>query len=50
MKLRETTRISLSALLANRSRTALTMLGLIIGVAAVIMLVSIGNGDRKSVV
>jgi putative ABC transport system permease protein len=49
MKLRETTRISLSALLANRSRTALTMLGLIIGVAAVIMLVSIGNGVRKFV-
>lgn len=49
MKLRETMRISLSALLANRSRTALTMLGLIIGVAAVILLVSIGNGVRTFV-
>lgn len=49
MKFRETIRISLSALLANRSRTALTMLGLIIGVAAVILLVSIGNGVRTFV-
>jgi putative ABC transport system permease protein len=49
MRFFETVRISASALLANRSRTALTMLGLIIGVAAVIMLVSIGNGVRTFV-
>jgi putative ABC transport system permease protein len=49
MRFFETVRISASALLATRSRTALTMLGLIIGVAAVIMLVSIGNGVRTFV-
>ena len=35
---------ALDALLANKLRAVLTMLGVIIGVAAVIALVSIGNG------
>ena len=33
-----------SALLANRLRSILTMLGMIIGVAAVIVMLAIGNG------
>ena len=37
-------RISIKALKTNKSRAFLTMLGIIIGVAAVILLVSIGNG------
>jgi len=37
-------KVSFKALKANKSRTLLTMLGIIIGVAAVILLVSIGNG------
>ncbi len=49
MGLREAVRIALRALRANRLRSALTMLGIIIGVSAVILLVAIGNGVQKSV-
>jgi putative ABC transport system permease protein len=38
---------ALKALLRNKSRTILTMLGVIIGVAAVIAMVSIGKGAQK---
>lgn len=47
MELAETLRISLDALAANKVRSALTMLGVIIGVAAVIVLVSLGGGARQ---
>lgn len=47
MSYREIIRLSLEALRANTFRTALTMLGMIIGVAAVILLVSIGNGTKN---
>lgn len=43
-KLSEILRIALLALRANKMRSALTMLGVIIGVASVILLVSIGSG------
>ena len=36
-----------SALLANRLRSSLTMLGMIIGVAAVILMLAIGGGVQK---
>ncbi|HKR49325.1 MAG TPA: ABC transporter permease [Pseudonocardiaceae bacterium] len=49
MSLREAVRIALRGLRANRLRSALTMLGIIIGVAAVILLVAIGNGVQTSV-
>ncbi|MGH3996828.1 MAG: ABC transporter permease [Pseudonocardiaceae bacterium] len=49
MSLREAVRIALRALRANRLRSALTMLGIIIGVAAVVLLVAIGNGVQSSV-
>ncbi len=39
-------RIALLALRRNKMRTALTMLGIIIGVGAVIAMVSIGNGAK----
>mgnify|MGYP001193875872 CR=1 FL=1 len=39
-------RIALNALTRNKLRTVLTMLGIIIGVGAVIAMVSIGNGAR----
>lgn len=42
----ETMRLSKDALLSNKMRSLLTMLGVIIGVASVIMLVSIGEGAR----
>ena len=38
-----------SALLANRLRSALTMLGMIIGVAAVILMLAIGGGVQQQV-
>jgi putative ABC transport system permease protein len=44
MKLLATVRIALSALRVNRFRSALTMLGIIIGVAAVIAMVAVGSG------
>ena len=39
-----------SSLTANKLRTGLTMLGIIIGVAAVIAMLAIGNGARASIV
>jgi len=44
MKLLATVRIALDALKANKMRSALTMLGIIIGVAAVIAMVAVGSG------
>jgi putative ABC transport system permease protein len=42
-------RMAVTALLRNRSRSILTMLGVVIGVAAVIVTVAIGTGARTSV-
>lgn len=49
MNFLESIRVSLRALRANKLRTALTMLGIIIGVAAVIAMVGIGNGATASI-
>ncbi|MBV8541069.1 MAG: ABC transporter permease [Pseudonocardiales bacterium] len=49
MNLREALLIALRGLRAHRLRSALTMLGLIIGVAAVIVLFACGQGVRNSV-
>ncbi|MGH3849869.1 MAG: ABC transporter permease, partial [Pseudonocardiaceae bacterium] len=49
MSLREAFLIALRGVRAHRLRSALTMLGLIIGISAVIFLVAIGNGVQKSV-
>ncbi|MGH3985202.1 MAG: ABC transporter permease [Pseudonocardiaceae bacterium] len=49
MNLREALRIAMRGLRANRLRSALTMLGIIFGVAAVIVLVALGNGLKTSV-
>jgi putative ABC transport system permease protein len=43
----ESLKIALAALGANKVRSGLTMLGIIIGVASVILLVSIGSGLQK---
>ncbi len=45
----QTVRMALSALIRNRSRSLLTMLGVVIGVAAVIVTVAIGTGAKTSV-
>src|SRR6187401_2198728 len=44
-----TFRIAFKALSRNKMRTSLTMLGMIIGVAAVITLVALGNGAQSVV-
>jgi putative ABC transport system permease protein len=49
MELLETMKIALRALARNKLRSALTMLGIIIGVGAVIAMVGIGNGAQKEV-
>ena len=45
----ETVRVALEALVRNRARSLLTMLGVIIGVAAVVVTVAIGTGAKTSV-
>ncbi|HLI96342.1 MAG TPA: ABC transporter permease [Candidatus Baltobacteraceae bacterium] len=47
--MKTTLKIAMDALLRNRARSLLTMLGVIIGVAAVIVTVAIGAGARISV-
>jgi putative ABC transport system permease protein len=47
MKVIEAIRIAMRALAANKLRSVLTMLGIIIGVGAVIALMSIGRGVPK---
>src|SRR6202171_6462346 len=42
-------RVAFRALVRNKRRAALTMLGIIVGVAAVIAMVSIGQGAQASV-
>ena len=49
MLFKETLHMALVALWANKMRSILTMLGIIIGVGAVIAMVSIGMGVRKQV-
>ncbi|MGW5349441.1 ABC transporter permease [Streptomyces sp. NPDC004031] len=45
----ETLRFAVGGLAANKVRSALTMLGVLIGVAAVIILLAVGNGSSQSV-
>jgi putative ABC transport system permease protein len=45
----EVLRFALRGLSANKLRSALTMLGILIGVAAVILLVAVGNGSAKAI-
>ena len=49
MNLLETFRIGLRGVSANRLRSGLTILGILIGVAAVIVLVAVGNGSSQAV-
>jgi putative ABC transport system permease protein len=49
MSIAESIRIALRALLSNKLRAVLTMLGIIIGVGAVITLMSVGKGVEKLV-
>jgi putative ABC transport system permease protein len=49
VNLKSTLKTAFSALVRNRARSLLTMLGVVIGVAAVIVTVAIGAGARASV-
>jgi putative ABC transport system permease protein len=49
VSLREILRFAFRGLGANRLRSALTMLGVLIGVGAVILLVAVGNGSARQV-
>jgi putative ABC transport system permease protein len=49
MPIVETLRVALDALRANKLRSFLTMLGIVIGVGAVIAMVALGNGAQRSV-
>ncbi|KAA3657285.1 MAG: ABC transporter permease, partial [Chloroflexi bacterium] len=49
MNFTESILTSLDSLMANKMRSVLTMLGVIIGVAAVIALMAIGNGVSDSI-
>jgi len=49
MQLGESLRLSFSSIRANKMRSTLTMLGVIIGVAAVISMLSIGRGAKEAV-
>ena len=49
MSLGDLLRTSLRGVLANKLRAALTMLGIIIGVASVIAMLALGNGARAAV-
>ncbi len=50
MKLLELTKIAFIALKSNKVRSGLTMLGIIIGIASVIMMLSIGGGAQSLIV
>ncbi|NMO51859.1 FtsX-like permease family protein [Actinoplanes sp. TBRC 11911] len=49
MNIAEIVRFALRGVAANKLRSSLTMLGILIGVAAVILLVAVGNGSAKAV-
>jgi putative ABC transport system permease protein len=50
MSLVETIRAALRALAANRTRSGLTALGIVVGVAAVVCMVAVGAGARSQVI
>ncbi|EOD01409.1 ABC transporter permease [Caldisalinibacter kiritimatiensis] len=49
MNILESFRIAISSLLANKMRSFLTMLGIIIGIASVITIVSLGQGSQATI-
>ena len=49
MKLLKLFKIAFKAVILNKTRTLLTMLGIIIGVASVIAMLAIGEGSKESI-
>ena len=50
MNIRENIRIAIFSIRTNLLRSLLTMLGIIIGVASVIAIITVGNGGRDYIV
>ena len=50
MNIKENIKIAIFSIKTNLMRSLLTMLGIIIGVAAVIAIITLGNGGRDYVV
>ena len=48
-KLNQSVKMSIKSILGNKGRSALTMLGIIIGVSSVILLTGIGSGTTKAI-
>ena len=46
----ETLRLSLEGLRANKMRSFLTMLGIIIGISSVICVVALGKGSQEKII
>ncbi len=49
MRLLNLLKIAFKAIILNKTRTLLTMLGIIIGVASVIAMLAIGEGSKESI-
>lgn len=49
MSFKENFRTAITSLLANKLRSLLTMLGIIIGIGAVIAIVTVGDAMSKSI-
>ena len=49
MLLTEIIRVAFASLRANKLRSLLTMLGIVIGVGAVIVMVAVGNGAQTQI-
>jgi putative ABC transport system permease protein len=49
MMLGETVAVAFQSIRANKLRSALTMLGIVIGVAAVIAMVALGTGAQRAI-
>ena len=48
-KLNQSVKMAIKSILGNKGRSALTMLGIIIGVSSVILLTGIGSGTTKAI-
>jgi putative ABC transport system permease protein len=49
MNITENFKMALSSIFSNKMRSFLTMLGIIIGISSVIMIVSVGDGGKESI-
>ncbi len=50
MRIREVVKLSLSSMLKNKTRTTLTVLGMVIGIASIIIVFAAGEGIRSLIV